>query len=485
MPSTPSTIQLPCRSHRGCTYHKHWTLPSAQIELEEVSPDAGPIDANANANADPDADTADTKSKNSSRTTIDVATTGESKTKSCVRPNQVQPDHKWKKRLSLLSVADRGGVGAGGRGRVDARSRACTSPSPMERLPTELLLCISAYLNAVEQASFALTCRALGLALGPLVWGKASKTGVATWYRHAEMLDVLQRDMKSEEWWRCAHCVAFHAREKTIPQTPSTNLERVCDKFRRGPFRLLGRADEKCLRIGIAKDPLYIIDFNLIRAVMDRHFLGPEHGVCLNMLRCDGTRTFYISETANMLLKYDFAPRIVLDRLLLRSTFEFIFQRTMFIRNISVEELSISDFIQQCDFWVCGHEQVGSAVATFKQDDERHWKPKSFKCQYCPTHYNVQAPGKTRICVSVWQNLGIGRNLEFRKWKHLSRTGKRKLKYEWAGENIAEAFERILCSTRKEFKKQLKLSDGMGNWYDPELQMRAYKTLPEKIAERL
>jgi hypothetical protein len=87
--------------------------------------------------------------------------------------------------------------------------------------------------------------------------------------------------------------------------------------------------------------------------------------------------------------------------------------------------------------------------------------------------------------IRVWQNFGAGRTPKDPKWVHMSRTGKQSKLYPWGKENIGEAFERILCSTKKEFQQQLERSDGGGTWYDPELKKRAYKTLPWKLGERL
>jgi hypothetical protein len=94
-------------------------------------------------------------------------------------------------------------------------------------------------------------------------------------------------------------------------------------------------------------------------------------------------------------------------------------------------------------------------------------------------------PGHSGIRIRVWQNLGSGRSRNDLKWLHISKSGAESRLYDRGKEDIREAFDRILCSTKEEFKRQLERSDGRGSWYDPELKTRQYKTLPAQLAERL
>lgn len=430
------TISLPCRAHRECTYHKHWSLAPAPPSL---SASAEPLDKN-------------------SSTIVNINTT----------PIPALKDVK-NKRISIFRPAE---------------PHKC-QPAPFQNLPTELLLSVFSYLSPVSQASLALTCRSFALILGPSAWKDAKKAGSASWVHHDDMLDVLQRDLSSEAWWRCSECVRYHARRKTCPkeQAKGSNLHALLD------FRTK-RDEKKSLRLGNPKDPIYILDFYLLKSIMDRHFLAPSRGVCLNSLRCRGTRFFPLSETTKMELKYEVLPKIVLDRLLLQVTYTFTPLRIMFIRNMVIADVSTLDFLQRLDFWLCGHMQCSTAVmqATAGQALKSR---QTVHCKYCPTQYSVNtaislASSKSKVIqIKAWHNLGAGQSAKEVKWVHVARRGKEKRGYAWGKQNIAEAFDRILCSTTEEFERQLERSDGAGSWYDPELKRRAYKTLPVNLAGRL
>ena len=118
-------------------------------------------------------------------------------------------------------------------------------------------------------------------------------------------------------------------------------------------------------------------------------------------------------------------------------------------------------------------------------------KTKAMYCKYCPMQYYAYTfgrapPSESKVVeVKAWYNLGAGQSPKDSKWLHIARTGKEKRAFAWGKQNIAEAFERIWCSTEEEFKRQLERSDERGNWYEPELERKAYKSLPVHLAGRL
>jgi len=429
-----STISLPCRAHRDCAYHKHWG--SAPTPLRSPSSSASDEPLNKN-----------------SSTILKINTT----------PIQ---DVK-KKRSSVF------------RAKPPPKLQAAS----FQNLPTELLLSIVSFLSPVSQASLALTCRSFALILGPSAWKDARVNGHASWVHHDEMLDVLQRDMSSEAWWRCPECTRYHTRRKICTK------EGIIPTLQ-GLLDIKSRRDEmKSLKLGNPKDPIYVLDFYLLKSVMDRHRQGTPHGICLNSLRCRSTRDFPLSETTRMELKYEALPKIVLDRLLLQITYTFTPLRIMFVRNMAVTDISTLSFLRELNFWICGHLQ--SSAAVIQATAGQTLKSGILYCKYCPLQYSVNtaiSPPSAKckvIEIKTWYNMGQGQSAKDVKWKHLVRRGKGKRAYVWGKQNIAEAFERILCSTTEEFERQLERSDGAGSWYDPELKMRAYKTLPVNIAGRL
>lgn len=352
----------------------------------------------------------------------------------------------------------------------------------IKHLPTELLLAITAYLEPVEKASLALTCLSLIEALGVETLLAATKAGSASWYRHAEMLDLLQRDTSSDKFWRCPQCLQFHDRRIYRPNNTSSGW-RLSSMFN---AKWREESKESSLLIGPSNNPVYIVDFNLVKAAMDRHFAKEQGvGVCLNMLKCQGAHTFPFSEVTNIMFKYEHTPKIVLDKLLLRSTYTFQPQDTMFIRNIKVNNTSHKDLLEKFDWWICGHTNAKETAEPLVQNP---WKVQSGKvhhhgrCNYCPTQYATNALPHLGFRIRVWQNLGSGDAKDL-KWAHISGRENEGKTYKWGQQNVREAFERLLCSTIEEFAEQWERSDGCGKWYDPELQQRAYRTLPWKAAE--
>jgi hypothetical protein len=105
----------------------------------------------------------------------------------------------------------------------------------------------------------------------------------------------------------------------------------------------------------------------------------------------------------------------------------------------------------------------------------------------CSVKRTISLPSAKAEVVEIktWYNFGQGRSGKDVKWMHIVRRGKEKRTYVWGNQNIADTFERILCSTMDEFENQLERSDGAGTWYDDELKMQGYKTLPFKVAGRL
>jgi hypothetical protein len=416
-----SSIQLPCRSHRGCTFHRHRN--SSGPATSDTVPTYTTITATKNSG------------------------------------NRIE-------RTSVLQ-------------------QESLNLAPIQRLPTEILVQIAALLASIDNASFALTCRMTAVILGPL-WREWSKAGGGSWYKHDEMLDLLERDL-SDDYWRCHECLILHPRQKAMQRDGARTLGgAMLNEVLR-----LAKKEEQVVQFGPAHDPLYTLDFDLVKAFMDRHYLGLPHGVCYNTLRCTGTRTYVLSETSNMVLEYDFRPKIVVDRLLLQSTYVFRRQHTMFMQNVALEEVPLQEFFEKLAFWLCGHDQAAEVVQAFDKWSvgRKGYQKQDLKCAYCATQYslqyNIKANPHNGIRIQSWTNLGSGKSLKDTRWSHFIKTGKRRTAYDLGKENVGEAFERIMCSTRKEFDRQLQRSDGGGSWYDPELKKRAYKTLPTTLAERL
>jgi hypothetical protein len=190
-----------------------------------------------------------------------------------------------------------------------------------------------------------------------------------------------------------------------------------------------------------------------------------------------------------MVLKYDFTPKIVLDRLLLQSTYKFEPQLTMFIRNMMIEDASTPVFLEHIDFWICGHEHTGRIMRDLqiKSDTMCTTQYVNLQCRHCPTQYEVTAIPHEGIRIRVWQNLGSGRSPLDRKWRHMTRIGKRRRGYRWhREEKLDNVFAHVLCSTKEEFQR---LAAEAEHWQPWNARHRKesleYKSLPPKIVEWL
>jgi hypothetical protein len=190
-----------------------------------------------------------------------------------------------------------------------------------------------------------------------------------------------------------------------------------------------------------------------------------------------------------MVLTYEFTPKIVLDRLLLQSTYRFEIQNTMFIRNMPIENIPAPVILEGINFWICGHKHTGSIMGSLGLPRELR-SPRKYtdlRCKYCPTQYEVIVIPHEGIRISVWQNLGSGRSVMDRKWQRITGTGERRRRYSrHCEENLRKAFTFVLCSREEEFKKLAAQAGHWQPWYGrPQKENLEYKSLPARLAEWL
>jgi hypothetical protein len=190
-----------------------------------------------------------------------------------------------------------------------------------------------------------------------------------------------------------------------------------------------------------------------------------------------------------MVLKYEFEPKVVLDRLLLRSTYKFQPAATMFVQNMQINEASTAVFLEHIDFWICGHQHTAGIMRSLRSQSEGAWVGQTIdlECGYCPTQYQVTATSDEGIRIQVWQNLGSGRSRTDTKWRHLTTTGKRKQIYRWhREEKLDEVFRNVFCSSEAEFRKLAAEAEHWRPWRGrPSRKNGEFKSLPVNIAEWL
>ena len=354
-------VLLPCHSHRHCTVHKYWHLPTGGIhKLSARSPSINSPVAQAALD--------DTKI-----------------------PDKIAHTHSPKSSTSTL----------------------------FQTIPNELLLAICVYLSSIDQASLALTCRRFANDIGPSAWKRHSVAGLASWYQHAQMLDLLERDFSDENLWRCEPCLRFHRRGKSaLPKGPSRVI-RLPHKV----YPIMKGFNNSQIRFGPTKNSLYVIHFGSAKAVMDRHFLSESQGVCINTLKCGGTLKFPNSQTSEVVLRYSVTPKVIIDRLLVESDYLFTRQPTMFVQNVKLNEASANEFITHLDFWVCAHRKAGDILRLAERVGKKTSECKLQRCEYCPTQSTVFLIANDVIRVRSWQNFGTVRSMKETNWVHLSRIG--------------------------------------------------------------
>jgi hypothetical protein len=275
-------------------------------------------------------------------------------------------------------------------------------------------------------------------------------------------------------------------------------------------FRIQEKGDPT-LQLGPPANPIYNITYPLVSSILHRHHLTVPHGppICLNALKCRGTQTQTYplpnppipphplpqnnSIPLTLTYTHNHIAKIVLDTLLLRSTYTFFLSSTpsiVFREEASQQHLQRT--LALLPFRVCGHMELYACVRWIIGVTRGVETVERGRCQYCPTQWIVRQVNNRGVsptlCFQVYQNLGKGegQNGKDHRWRFLTQPlGCQMQIYEWGKEDLEEAFERILCSTVEEFRRQLERSDGQGSWYDPSLMRRAYKTLPESVAAAL
>lgn len=345
------------------------------------------------------------------------------------------------------SPATRRGVSARildilGRRNPTFQNHSSKTSCKIQLLPNELLFTVYELLPRESQVAFVLTCRRFAVVLGPTAWKDVD------WYSWQSIMNIHQKNLDPHDFWRCQLCQNFHRRQEIQRgqiAPPASNLPIENKKHR--------------LRYGIPKDPVYTLDFKLIKRVMDGHFLGPAHGLCLHSLRCSGTRRYPPFQGYAFELHYSFTPKIVVDRLLLKSQYRFkpivVVSRPEFEGQVfaTVESTPIVlQFLKKLNFNICGHQKT-DVVKTLLEKNPH--EVENLRCPFCPTHFRAEVLARAGILLSLelstWQNLGTGRDVHDVKWQHLSAAGAEKRLYKQDPGNVHKAFELIHCPKQKDF----------------------------------
>jgi hypothetical protein len=145
--------------------------------------------------------------------------------------------------------------------------RLRSSPTGISNLPTEIILEVASYLDAVSSTSLALTCRRLYTVSFP-------KRLIIQGSERELLLLLLERDLPS--FYFCQFCVKLHDWHGPWKSTPWPS----------GRFGLCGPEMSRHI---VDLEP-HFIAYPFARLVVNRHLYGPEHGPDLHHLNCQSKK---------------------------------------------------------------------------------------------------------------------------------------------------------------------------------------------------
>jgi hypothetical protein len=192
-------------------------------------------------------------------------------------------------------------------------------------LPTEIILEVASYLDAVSSTSLALTCRRLYTVCFP-------KRLVMQGSEKELLLLLLERDLPS--FYFCYFCVKLHDWHGRWDITPWPS----------GRFRLCGPEMGRHI---VDLEP-HFIAYPFARLVVNRHLYGPEHGPDLHHLNC---QTKSKSEENGTVKHTPRSARIVGGQLLIYTT--------MSLSHCRGDSQLLRQYLNSWRPIVCVHLQLG------------------------------------------------------------------------------------------------------------------------------
>lgn len=332
------------------------------------------------------------------------------------------------------------------RGRIENSSSSKTStinPSRLLNVPVDIIYYLLQFLDKHERVLLGLTCKNLYSFLARERANALDKPKLML------LLDLMKKDLPKH--FRCSLCLRLHAFTKD--DTPGSKNQFLtplkCDA-RDKPDANFARAQFNF------EYPLLLHHAQL---VMDRHFLGPNHGLPLTSLKLHH-QGFYSAGEAGPLINQSWTPRIINDSLFLRANY---------IIYHSDSDQSFRQILDKIHFQFCPHKFLaapqGSAQSAIRQVvrpscsciDSRNCNhifhevhDARGSCSYCLTdyvisisashlfqertskegeHYHSHAPllsksgagsHKSRINMTVYHELGACRSVNDWKWRAIS-----------------------------------------------------------------
>jgi hypothetical protein len=321
-------------------------------------------------------------------------------------------------------------------------------PSPLLRLPDELLLMILEHTDRIGRLSLALTCQTMAYLLEEDVLMAAvprSEGKDAT----NSFLSVLGRDLHMR-FWHCEQCVVLHPRS-----TPERRASSLVVRFRRikAVFWRQNSIEPSSFTVRFMGTTIFEMPFPMAKAIMGRHFYTNSKGPCRNTIAYSGERHVAypkLPAVGMMVLRYNFDSRIVMDRLLLKATY--IWEMEGYQRLVDQDgnarpqtpnvETQPETLLKDAGFWICKHYNVVAALKDSANPARTSWNG-HVQCKYCLTEYLVERDCQGNWTkIQVWHNFGPCHSENEKTWAQMVSHGPPyefpgslliRYSYEWQG----------------------------------------------------
>ena len=281
--------------------------------------------------------------------------------------------------------------------------------SPLSNLSSELLLLITAFLDASDAACLALTHRALAAKLGSHSWNTLLTTDADDIQREV-FLNRLAQDLP--DFWCCQPCLRLH-RKALVP--PCVTLQGGSLHCMTRKHRILLGSHGNCGHQDMSR---YALRFPHVHLAMKRHRNGGNHGIPVESLAVTEVQTYSGNETeSNIITLLSVEPSIIFDEMYLRVQHWALFplsnppqlKKPLFIHLCNNESRCRSLFSNIMDLYEGAYHESDIPSSC-----------RIFHCLTCSADFEVEVRyfenGSTALIITKWLNLGSGESPKHDKW---------------------------------------------------------------------
>jgi hypothetical protein len=286
--------------------------------------------------------------------------------------------------------------------------------SSLSKLPIELLLSITAYLDVSDAACLALTHQALAAKLGPLFW-VSLQTTEAAYIQREIFLNRLTQDLP--DFWCCQPCLRLH-RKALVPPSVSLQISPL-ECLTRDHNVLLG-SHTACGHQDMSR---YALRFPHVHLAMKKHRNGGNYGIPIKSLEVTEVQTYSGNETEKKITTlFSVEPEITSDEMYLRVQHWALFP---LFNPLRYEKLTFTHF--------CHHDfrcrsllsNIVKAYEVARHESGILSNCRTLRCLTCSAEFEIEIRyfenGSTALVITKWLNLGPGESPRHNKWlRHMS-----------------------------------------------------------------